>query len=101
MYSEVAWVLVSSRTQVQLQMILEPGYLPDYLSVSYDYDVASTLSLCIEPDTFYLVMSFCQTRCSRPEKIVKRISVFELNAFQKRLCSKPYSHDNVLDGVPF
>ena len=33
MNSEVAWVLVSSRTQVQSQIILDP----DYLSVSYDY----------------------------------------------------------------
>ena len=32
--SEVAWVLISS---AQLQIILDPDYLPDYLSVSYDY----------------------------------------------------------------
>ena len=38
MYAEVAWVLVSSGTQVQPQVILNPDYLPDYLSVSYDYD---------------------------------------------------------------
>ena len=37
MYSEVAWVLVSSETQVQPQIILDPDYLPDYLSVSYGY----------------------------------------------------------------
>ena len=37
-YSEVAWVLVSSETPVQLQIILNSDYLPDYLSVSYDYD---------------------------------------------------------------
>ena len=37
LYSGVAWVLVSSGTQVQLQIILKPGYLPDYLNVSYDY----------------------------------------------------------------
>ena len=37
-FSEVlAWVLVSSRTQVQPQIILDPNYLPDYLSISYDY----------------------------------------------------------------
>ena len=36
-YAEVAWVLVSSGTQVQPQIILDPDYLPDYLSVSYDY----------------------------------------------------------------
>ena len=39
MYAEVAWVLVSSETQVQPQIILDPDYLPDYLSVSYDYAV--------------------------------------------------------------
>ena len=43
MYSEVAWVLVSSGTQVQPQIILDPDYLPDYFSVSYDY--AETYSL--------------------------------------------------------
>ena len=37
MYAEVAWVLVSSRTRVQPQIILDPDYLPDYLPVSYDY----------------------------------------------------------------
>ena len=37
MYAEVAWALVSSGTQVQPQIIPDPGYLPDYLSVSYDY----------------------------------------------------------------
>ena len=33
---EVAWVLVSSGAQVQLQIILVPDYLPDYFSVSYN-----------------------------------------------------------------
>ena len=37
MNSEVAWVLVSSGTQVQPQIILILDYPPDYLSVSYDY----------------------------------------------------------------
>ena len=37
MYAEVAWELVSSGTQVQPQVIFDPDYLPDYLSVSYDY----------------------------------------------------------------
>ena len=37
MYADVAWVLVSSGTQVQPQVILNPDYLPDYLSVSYNY----------------------------------------------------------------
>ena len=38
--AEVAWVLVSSGTQVQPQVILDPDYLPDYLSVSYEYDIS-------------------------------------------------------------
>ena len=38
MYAEIAWVLVSSGTQVQPQVTLDPVYLPDYLSVSYDYE---------------------------------------------------------------
>ena len=43
MYSEVAWVLVFSGTQVQPQIILEPGYVPDYLSISSDYGEKKTL----------------------------------------------------------
>ena len=39
MYAEVAWALVSSGTQVQPQIIPDPGYLPDYLSISYDYAI--------------------------------------------------------------
>ena len=42
MYAEVASVLVSSGTQVQPQMILDPDYLPDYPSVSYDYGSITT-----------------------------------------------------------
>ena len=37
MNSEVVWVPVPSASQVQPQIIRDPGYLPDYLSVSYDY----------------------------------------------------------------
>ena len=33
---EVALILVFSRTQVQPQTILNPEYLPDYFSVSYN-----------------------------------------------------------------
>ena len=40
MYAGVAWVPVSLGTQVQPQVILSPNYLPDYLSVSYDYGLA-------------------------------------------------------------
>ena len=34
---EVVWALVSSGIQVQSQRIVDSSYLPDYLSVSYDY----------------------------------------------------------------
>ena len=44
MYAEVDWVLVSSGTQVQPQIILDPDYLPDYLYVSYDYGSLIELS---------------------------------------------------------
>ena len=37
MYVGVAWVLVSSGTQVQPEIILDPDYILKYLSVSYDY----------------------------------------------------------------
>ena len=37
MYSEVAWVLVFSATQVQLEIKLNLDYLPDYHVISYDY----------------------------------------------------------------
>ena len=37
MYVDVAWVLVSLGTQVQLQIILNPNYLPGCYFVSYDY----------------------------------------------------------------
>ena len=38
MYAAVAWVLVFSVSQVQPQLILDADYLPDYRSLSYDYD---------------------------------------------------------------
>ena len=43
MYAEVAWVLVSLGTQAKPQIIPDPDYLSDYLSVSYDYALADIL----------------------------------------------------------
>ena len=37
MYAEVGWVLVSSGTQFQPEIIFDPSHLPNYSSVSYDY----------------------------------------------------------------
>ena len=53
MNSEGAWVLLSSRIQVQPQIILNRDYLPDYLSVSYDYvgiysSVVNIIQGCIQ-----------------------------------------------------
>ena len=43
MYFEVAWVLISSGTQVHPQIILNPDYFLDYFSVSYDYGLSTFL----------------------------------------------------------
>ena len=45
MHSEVAWVLVPSGTHVLSQIILDPDYLSDYRSISYDYDYNNLASL--------------------------------------------------------
>ena len=45
MYSELAWVLVSLGTHVQLQIIMNLDYLPGYLSVSYDYGKNEAINL--------------------------------------------------------
>ena len=37
MFPEVDWVLVSWGTQVQPQIMLNPFYPPDYISISYEY----------------------------------------------------------------
>ena len=47
MYSEVVWVLVSSETQVWPQIILDADYIPDSLSVSYDYELGQCETLMI------------------------------------------------------
>ena len=48
MYVEASWALVSLETHVQPQVIVDPDYLPDYLSVSYGYGyVYVVLSLWI------------------------------------------------------
>ena len=57
MHSEVAWVLVSSGTQVQPQIILDPDYLPDYLSVSYDYALIQVLQVL---KVFLLLLLSCK-----------------------------------------
>ena len=41
-----AWVLASSGTQIQLQIILDLDYLPDCLSYDYDYMECCGTLLC-------------------------------------------------------
>ena len=53
MYAEVAWVIVSSATQAQLQITLDLDYLPDYLHVSYDYDFTAKFFVTSISDNFY------------------------------------------------
>ena len=54
MNSEAAWVLVSSGTQVLPQIILDPDYLPDYLSVSYDYALTeAAVKTCSKKKLFW------------------------------------------------
>ena len=48
MYSEVAWVLVSSGTQFQPQIILDPDHLPNYPSISYDYATSCNQRPCFK-----------------------------------------------------
>ena len=64
MYSELAWVLVSSGTQVPQQIVFDLDYLPDYFSVAYDYGMACLLfcaasMLLIEECWFMLILSCC------------------------------------------
>ena len=43
MYAEIAWGLVSLGVHVQPQVIVDPDYLPDYLSISYGYDLGECI----------------------------------------------------------
>ena len=59
-------------TQVQLQIILDPDYLRDYLSVSYDYDVYIYRISCTwgEGVRFDHVFAFAGILVSRPPHVV-------------------------------
>ena len=60
MYAEIVWVLVSLGTQVQPQIIPNPDYLTDYLSVSYDYDITNP---SVSNDIDYFLFDL---RCEHP-----------------------------------
>ena len=59
MYAEVAWVLGYSVTQVQPQVLLDPDYLPDYLSVSYDYE-SNNQMMCLKQTQSLLCVATVQ-----------------------------------------
>ena len=62
---EVGWVLASSRTQSQQQIILDPDYLPDYLSVSNDYEYNDlTLLSCNKRNIYWLRNKFTLPKIS-------------------------------------
>ena len=41
MFPEVAWALVSSKSQIQLQIMLNSFYSHDYISISYEYAMSN------------------------------------------------------------
>ena len=62
MYSEVAGVLVvSSGIQVESQIIFEPDYVPDFLSVFYDYDIIESPLTIITKCTIFDVAAVLQS----------------------------------------
>ena len=89
MNSEVAWVLVSSASQVQPQIILDPDYLPDYLSVSYDY----VQSYYLKTNNFHRDLS---SFCKISNHLVKYLSIsyrFVLFVVMKPLRKLNYMQD--------
>ena len=56
--SEVAWVVVSSRTQVQPQIIINPDYFANYLSASYDNDILEYLRYMVKVCSLLLLQLF-------------------------------------------
>ena len=69
MLSEVAWVLVSSVTQVLLQMILDLDYIPDYLSISHGYDIDNYFSVDFRFYTLMLQTAYLEI--SMPAQLLK------------------------------
>ena len=49
---EGVWEILSWETQVQPQIILQSRLPPDYLSVSYDYDLYEGTFILIEVHSF-------------------------------------------------
>ena len=76
MYFEVASVLVSSETQVQSQILLNPDYLPHYLSVSYDYgDSKNNVQKRNDVEIFILLLSLNNTEISNDATFLTIFSV--------------------------
>ena len=86
MYSEVAWVLVSSGTQVHPQRILNLDYLRDYPSVSYDYEITKKYIRTVFKDMKIACYNF------RLKYFHKKIS-FTLCGNEKVLQEKTFQRD--------
>ena len=71
MHSEVAWVQVFSGTQVQPQIILEPDYLPDYISVSYDYGFKNRLLELLTSCKLNIFSSITESKTEAESEIYK------------------------------
>ena len=81
MYAKVAWVLLSLGTQVQLQIILDPNYLPDYLFVSDDYEL-TMITRQNDPIFFHLLF----------ELYLLVISFLHFKTFKIQFCGVPFLH---------
>ena len=81
-YAEVAWVLVSLGTQFQSQIILGRDYLPNYSSVSYDYD-SVTLGESVFPRLSWLIKCFNENALHPKDR-----------HFSKNLCSAKIVTEN-------
>ena len=90
MYADVAWVLVSLGTQVQSQIILDPNYLPDYPSVSYNYDFTKRIGRKWRLMQTRALQNTDYTRIIH--KIQFRSSFNKLSEFNKRANTKAAAH---------
>ena len=80
-YTEVPWVLVSSETQVQPQIILDPDHLRGYLFVSDDYEITM---ITRQMTPFFFICSSSSIRWY--------ISFLHFKTFKIQFCGVPFLH---------
>ena len=100
MYSEVAWLLVSSETQVHPQIILKPDYLPHYISVSYEYNHIMAVRF-VGPETLHYLSNaiVCKSKvcfiCKKFEVITLLFVISEHWSAKKGLNNSAFSLKSV------